>query len=184
MTHATSRLGEILRDGDKIGLRYERRLAHPQTKVWQALTESEHLEHWFPADIVGPRESGAALQFKFWAAKVQDATDELEAMEVDLADPVITGKLLTWDPPRVFEILWGSEHLHFELAEDGDATRLVLTVWPGGPGPRGLNGTAAGYHVCLDALVATVDGEVAADPERSLYRALEDEYAQVIEDSW
>ncbi|UMG93452.1 SRPBCC domain-containing protein [Nocardioides sp. TF02-7] len=51
--NAADRTGVLLRDGDRVGLRFERRLAHPPEKVWRALTESEHLRHWFPADIVG-----------------------------------------------------------------------------------------------------------------------------------
>ena len=67
----TNRLGEILRDADRYGLRYERRLRHPPERVWRALTESDALRHWMPADMVGERRAGADLVFPFWPAHVE-----------------------------------------------------------------------------------------------------------------
>src|SRR5690349_909928 len=46
-------------------LRFVRTLAHPPEKVWRALTEPEHLAVWFPTEIHGEREAGAALRFVF-----------------------------------------------------------------------------------------------------------------------
>jgi Activator of Hsp90 ATPase homolog 1-like protein len=55
-------MGEVMRDRDKWVLRYERVLRHAPEKVWAALTESEHLRHWMPCDIVGERGEGADLE--------------------------------------------------------------------------------------------------------------------------
>ena len=41
----TNRLGEILRDGDRYGLRYERRLRHPPEKVWRNTCGSGFAPH-------------------------------------------------------------------------------------------------------------------------------------------
>jgi len=49
--------GTLERAGDHSVLRYRRRLAHPQVKVWQALTEDEHLAAWFPTTIEGARRA-------------------------------------------------------------------------------------------------------------------------------
>ena len=81
-------LGEVLRDEDKWVLRYERVLRHPSEKVWAALTESEHLRHWMPCDIVGDRRAGADLRLPFWPAQV-----ERYAIE----EPVLHGKVLELD---------------------------------------------------------------------------------------
>lgn len=159
MTSATDRLGMLLRDGGQIAVRYERRYAHPPEQVWRAITESEQLRHWFPADIVGERRTGAALELPFW-------DDHVEAN--DIRTPVVEGRVLAWDPPRLFEWTWGTDRLRWELAADGDATLLRLTTWIGDPlahGPSGVSkdeatGTAsaaAGYHVCLDQLEALLD---------------------------
>jgi hypothetical protein len=63
-------LGQILSDGDRPSLRFERHLAHPPEKVWSAITESEHLQHWLPTDIVGDRRAGATIDLPFWPAHV------------------------------------------------------------------------------------------------------------------
>lgn len=159
MIPATDRLGTVLRDGDRIGLRYERHLRHSPERVWRALTEHDQLRHWFPADIVGDRVEGADLQLPFWPSHA-----EAFGLE-DL--PVAPGRVHAWNPPRVFEFSWDTERLRFELDAEGDGTVLTLTVWIGDPlahGPDGspdaASGTAsaaAGYHVCLDHLEALLD---------------------------
>ncbi|MET8796724.1 SRPBCC domain-containing protein [Nocardia sp. NPDC004568] len=180
MTDATRRLGEILRDGDRVGTRYERDLAHPPEKVWRALTESEHLRHWFPADIIGERRAGAEVRFRFWPESVDPASEEPAEAGSAPEDSVLPGRILTWEPPRLFEFLWEDEHLLFEIVPDGAGSRLLCTVWFGTPGPHGISGTAAGYHICLDALADLLDTGPGADPDRALILALGRRYAEVI----
>ncbi|GAB2681728.1 SRPBCC domain-containing protein [Nocardia goodfellowii] len=180
MTDVDQRLGDILRDDDRVGIRYERMLAHPPAKVWRALTESEHLRHWFPADILGERHTGAELRFRFWPEAVEHADTELTEAGVDLDDPELPGRILTWEPPRIFEFLWDDEHLRFEILAEGAGSRLLCTVWFGTPGPHGLPGTAAGYHFCLDALVEALDGRSVGYPDPEVSAALERRYAEVI----
>jgi uncharacterized protein YndB with AHSA1/START domain len=152
-----SRLGEVLREGERVKLRYERHLAHPPEKVWRALTESEQLRHWFPADIVGERQAGAALELRFWPETVADARDEIEAIGVDPNEATLPGEMRVWDPPRVLELTWDTDVLRYELEPDGVGTRLLFTTWLAEPGPTGTSGTAAGYHVCLDSLGLLLD---------------------------
>lgn len=149
-------------------LHFERRLRHSPDKVWRAITESEHLRHWMPCDIVGERRAGAALQLPFWpevAAKY--------AME----QPVLPGELLQWDPPRVFAWRWDTETLRFDLEPTDEGTLLRLTTVVGDQPPAWS--AAAGYHACLGSLVALLDGAVlgtVADldpsPLEARYRAL------------
>ena len=56
----TDELATLERAGDRTVLRYRRRLAHPQQKVWRALTEDDHLAAWFPTAIEGTRSAGFA----------------------------------------------------------------------------------------------------------------------------
>jgi uncharacterized protein YndB with AHSA1/START domain len=180
-----SRMGEVVRDGDRTGLRYERRLAHPAEKVWRAITESEHLRHWFPADIVGERRTGARVSMPFWPESVERGAAELEAAGIDLDDAVLPGEIRAWDPPRLFELIWGdsqgsSDLLRFELEPEGDSTRLVFTTWLGEPGPAGHAGTGAGYHVCLDELQELLDTGSAAVPSAEEIAELEQTYAAVL----
>src|SRR5436309_190483 len=55
---------ERLDDG-RWRLRFTRTLPYPREKVWRAITEPEHLEHWFPTTIEGERAAGAPLRFAF-----------------------------------------------------------------------------------------------------------------------
>ncbi|WP_280418957.1 SRPBCC domain-containing protein [Nocardia carnea] len=181
MTGVTQRLGEVLRDGDRVGTRYERILAHPPAKVWRAITESGHLRHWFPADILGERRAGAEIRFRFWPEAVEQASAELTEMEVDLGDPELPGRILTWDPPRLFEFLWDDEHLRFDLLAEDPGTRLVCTVWFGTPGPHGLSGTATGYHVCLDELVDSLAGRPIDLPDPDEVAELRRRYTEAVD---
>lgn len=163
-------LGRLLRDGDRVGLRFERDLAHPPERVWRALTESDDLRHWMPCDIVGRREAGAAIRLPFWpdvAAKHQ------------IEDADLPGRILTWDPPHTFAWRWDTDDLIFELTPTATGTRLVFTTWIGRT--PGVELTAAGYHVCFDQLVTLLDDGSAppfVDVDPSPYEALYAPFAE------
>ena len=173
-------LGTVSRDGEVVVLAYERELAHAPEKVWRAITESEHLRRWFPADIVGERAAGADLRFVFWPEAVANAGEEIEATGVALDDPALPGRMITWEPPRLLELRWDTEHLRFDLDPVGGGTRLRLTVRASEPGPRGYESNAAGYHVCFDALVAHLDGRSTSIFDDPRTMQLEGEYADLV----
>lgn len=162
----THPLGEIIRDDDgRVGLRFERTLSHPPQRVWQALTDSDQLRHWMPCDIVGPREDGAEIMVPFW--------DDVAA-KYSLEDPVLPGRIVTWDPPHRFAWEWDDELISFLLEPEAGGTRLTLTVRIGTKAP-GADKVAAGYHVCLDQLAALVDTGSAPpfiDADPSPYEAI------------
>jgi hypothetical protein len=74
MPEATATYGDLdqLDDG-RWQLRFTRVLSHPVEKVWRAITEPDHLAHWFPTTIEGERAAGAPLRFSFeedqWPAR-------------------------------------------------------------------------------------------------------------------
>lgn len=173
-------LGEFHRDGDTVVLRYQRTLDHAPRKVWRAITESEHLRAWFPADIIGERAVGAELKLAFWPEAIEQAGDEIEASGLSLDDAVLPGRLLAWEPPHLFEFTWDTERLHFALEPHGSGTKLTVTIRVEQPGPRGFASTATGYHVCIDALVAHLDGEAADIFDQEAISALEVEYAALL----
>lgn len=140
-------LGRIVRDDHGTALHFERDLAQAPERVWRALTESDQLRCWMPCDLVGPREEGAELMVPFW--------DDLAA-KYAIDDPVLTGRILTWDPFRRFAWTWDDEELTFDLEPTATGTRLTLVVRLGSKGP-GAASTAAGYHACLDQLVALME---------------------------
>lgn len=156
---ATQRMGEVLHDGDRIGLRYRRWLRHHPDKVWRAITESEHLRHWMPCDIVGERRAGADIELPFWA-------EHVEKYSID--EPLLHGRIVAWEPPRRFEWTWGPDVLLFELAPADEGTELTFTTWLEDADPDGAANTAGGYHMCLDHLEQLLDtgpGAKLTDPQ-------------------
>jgi uncharacterized protein YndB with AHSA1/START domain len=159
------RMGTVVQADGAWVLRYERTLAHPPEKVWRALTESQHLEHWLPCDIVGDRREGATVELPFWPAFVE---------RYDIEEVVGTGRITVWQPPTTFEWWWDGDRLRWELTPQGAGTSLVFTTWIGDPS-IGAD-AAAGYHVCLDRLEALLDtGRAAALEDHP--SALEARYA-------
>ncbi len=136
--------GTLERVGDMSILRYRRRLAHPQQKVWRAITEDADLAAWFPTTIEGARRAGAPLRFSF---------REGEAAPFD-------GEMLAFVPPSLMELRWADDVLRFELEPGSDPAssacilRLTVTFPEHGKAAR----DAAGWHVCLEQLGAACDG--------------------------
>jgi uncharacterized protein YndB with AHSA1/START domain len=100
-------------------LRVQRRLAHAPEAVWKALTDPDEIVQWMQAA----------------AATV----DGRAGGQVDIEAVLhVTGTVLRWDPPRLFEHefrLAPSRHipggedavLRYELEPDGDGCLLTMT---------------------------------------------------------
>lgn len=145
-------LGTLAHDGDRWTLTFTRRLPHPPGKVWRAVTEPEHLAAWFPQEIVGDRRAGAALRF------VMSGGDEF------------SGEMIAFDPPSIMKFMWGTDLLTIELQADGDGTVLTLTDSFAEQGKAARD--AAGWHECIDRLVAELDGNEQrpwGEPWRDLF---------------
>ncbi len=125
-------------------LRFTRELAHPPERVWRALTEPEHQQVWFPDEVEGDWVLGGKLCFRF---KTGDSFD---------------GEVLALDPPRLLEFSWGPDTIRIEVAErpGGSTLTLLDTIREQGKAAR----DAAGWHECLDRLVADLDGRPVPPP--------------------
>jgi uncharacterized protein YndB with AHSA1/START domain len=124
-------------------LRFERRLAHGQDRVWRAITDPDELKEWFPAAVIYEPRVGAPMHFDFGGAAGQD---------------VWPGEVTDWDPPRAFAFRWGEDELRFELSAAGDDTLLVFThSFAHQPGKPARD--AAGWEACLEAFDALLEGE-------------------------
>ncbi|HEY7486348.1 MAG TPA: SRPBCC family protein [Streptosporangiaceae bacterium] len=150
-------------------LRFERRLKHPVEKVWQAITDPAELAHWFPQKVEGassvdggPFVVGAKLRFPFEREVVMDG----EAL------PDFEGEVLEVDPPRVLMYTWADDVLRFELIPDGPGCLLVFTDTFSERGKAARDG--AGWHVCLEGLVALLDG--TAPPPEDRWKGLYETY--------
>ena len=164
-------MGEVLRDGHRIGLRFVRHFSHPLERVWSALTESDQLRHWMPCDIVGERRAGADVELPFWPAQVA---------RYQLEETSVRGRIEVWEPPQIFQWTWGGDVLRFELERSDGETTLTFTTWLESPDPDGAVSAAGGYHVCLSQLGVLLDTG-AAPPlvdRDSEARGLQDAYAE------
>jgi uncharacterized protein YndB with AHSA1/START domain len=133
--------GTLTRRGDRWELRFERRLPHPPEKVWRAITEPEHLAAWFPSEVHGEREAGAALTFVFTRGE----------------GPPTEGEILVYDPPSTFEFRWEKEVLRFDLRAEGEGCVLTFVDTFDELGKAARDG--AGWHACLDVLGHHLAGE-------------------------
>jgi uncharacterized protein YndB with AHSA1/START domain len=149
--------GTLERQGDAGVITFTRRLHHPPEKVWRAVTEPDQMTAWFPHTMLGDRETGAKLRF---------VTD-------DASDDGFDGEMLVFDPPSVMELMWGPDRLRIEVRPDGDGTLLTLvdTFDEFGKAAR----DAAGWHSCLDALAADLDG---ATPPGEVWREVNPVYQE------
>ena len=74
MTTTASRHGTVQRDGNGGTIRFERVLAHPVDRVWEAVTTPEGLADWwlpFPASITVDLAVGGEISFS--AAELGEA---------------------------------------------------------------------------------------------------------------
>jgi uncharacterized protein YndB with AHSA1/START domain len=128
-------------------LRHQRRLAHPPEEVWKALTNAADVMQWMQA----PRAT----------------IDGQPNGQVDIETPLhITGRILTWEPPRVFEhefqlapskLAPAGENavLRYDLEPDGDGCLLTMTFTRLTPATARL--FTGGIHKGLDRLAAHLD---------------------------
>src|SRR5437867_263911 len=91
-TSPTSRSGTLTFEGDYATLTFERRIRHPVKLVWEAITEPEHLARWYLTKARVEAREGGSIEYLTGPAQVR-----------------VTGKILIWEPPRVFEHEWNVE---------------------------------------------------------------------------
>ena len=125
----------MLKDGEKWTLVLVRKLAHSPAKVWQALTDPEHLREWAPFD--SDRNLGAI------------GTANLTT--VGAPKPLVSEtQVKRADAPKVLEFSWGAQDIRWEL-EPMKAGGTRLTLWHN-IDRRFVSMGAAGWHICLDVL--------------------------------
>jgi len=144
-----SRDGTIHTDGDRATITFQRRLPHPIERVWAAITDPAERGAWFGPTTIDAREGG----------RIDMVSEGPPAPE---AARRMSGRILAWDPPRLFEHEWhqsivGETVVRYELAEDGAGTLLTFTH--ARLRVRDAKGYIPGEHAYLDRLEARLDGE-------------------------
>ncbi len=152
------------RDGHH-ALVFERRLAHPPQRVWQALVGYEELAQWHPTPFVlGESQPAAGEPVRYRPLHASPAMPH--------------GRLLEFEPPRLLAYTWGDDQLRWELREDGSGCVLTLT--------HSFNDRfkaardAAGWHLCLDALSSWLQG--SSRPSRGATPRLPDGWCELNRD--
>ncbi len=144
------RKGTVTFEGEHATIAFERRYAHPVQAVWDALTNPEHLARWYMTRARLDARPGGSIDYVSGISQFH-----------------VTGKILTWDPPRVFEHEWNvepREHLpkgeravvRWELTPDGDGT--ILRITHRHLTPQTAKGFVSGTHAFLDRLEDQLDG--------------------------
>jgi uncharacterized protein YndB with AHSA1/START domain len=132
---------EIKKAGDNWTLVLVRNLRHPPARVWQALTDPEHLREWAPFD--SDRNLGAVGTAKL--TTVGAPTPHVTESHIKQADA-----------PKTLEYSWGGNDIRWELEPLGGGTRL--TLWHNID--RGyISMGAAGWHICFDVLEQFLAGD-------------------------
>ena len=119
----------VNKDGDKWTLILVREMRHPPEKVWQAITEPEHLREWAPFDVDRSLGTAGSTVKLTWAG----------------TGNVSEAKVTRADAPRILEF----QDLRWELEPLDGGTRL--TLWHS-IDRRFIAWGAAGWHICIDVL--------------------------------
>jgi uncharacterized protein YndB with AHSA1/START domain len=156
----------IQKDGEKWTLVLVRELHHPPEKVWQALTDPNHLREWAPFEADGSLAvAGTTVKLTTVAAPTPHVTE---------------AKVTRADAPRALEYNWGDHEMRWELKPSGGGTRL--TLWTN-IGRRFIAMGAAGWHICFDVLDHVLSGTplgriVGAEAMKFGWQRLNAEYAK------
>jgi uncharacterized protein YndB with AHSA1/START domain len=146
----------------KPAVRFVRELSRPRDAVWRMVTDPAELAHWFPCEVqLGELRPGAPMRFVF------DRDFTLE------------GEVLECEEPARFAFRWGEDVLAFTLEEHDGGTRLTLLHVLNEEGAPSAAKTAAGWHLCLDALADRLHGRPAPAPSQGPtpeWRARYEEY--------
>ena len=141
--------GDVIIEGDRATIVFRRTLHHSIDRVWQAVTDPNELSAWLLQSATIEPHPGGRIEY------------------VSSPDPIVWyGKILVWDPPRVYEHEFNtdpdprwSDHIQaerttarWELDARGEFTVLTLTFR--GFTRRVATGFAPGTHAFLDRLEA------------------------------
>ncbi len=129
------------KQGEEWTLILVRELAHPPARVWEAITDPEHLREWAPFD----------------ADRNLGKTGAATLTTVGAPTPMVSASQVTRaEAPKVLELDWGGREMRWEL-EPLAGNRTRLTLWHN-IDRRYIAMGAAGWHVCFDVLERALAG--------------------------
>ena len=143
---------EIRKHGDHATLVFRRYLRHPPERVWAAITDPAQLRGWLLTEARIDGRVGGHVELVTTNYRV-----------------VATGRVLSWDPPKLFEHEWNvapggalpndeRSVVRWELSPHDAGTLLTLTQ------ANLTEPTARGYQVGLEAFLDRLNAQLAAEP--------------------
>ena len=168
--------GELL---DESTVKFERLLPGPVERVWAFLTEGEKRARWLCGGDVGAGEGGH-VDMHFHNVSLSRSTHN-DIPRPDKYDDrpekmSFAGKVTRYEPMKLLEHTWefGDENslVRYELMEEGDRVRLVLTHRRLETADTVL-GVSGGWHTHLNVLEDILNGETL----RGFYR-MQEQYEQ------
>jgi len=142
--------GQVTIAGGYATIVFKRVLPHAPELVWKSITDPQELKEWLMCS----------------SAKIDGRTGGTVEMIAGPAQFHVRGRILAWDPPKVYEHEWKVDPVppmprgedavfRYELIPQGASTLLTVTY-------RRLTketalGFAPGTHVLLDRLEAQLD---------------------------
>lgn len=140
-------------------IRMERLLHASVETVWRWLTEPELRRLWFAGGSIDGRVDGE-IDLVFGHDELSDDEVPYPAKYAEFKGTARRERIVMYDPPHRFAMSWAEGRegtAMFELFEDGDCTRLVLTH-SGISGPAPMANFGGGWHAHLTVLEARLRG--------------------------
>ena len=150
--------GTVTIEGEYATLTYKRHLSYPREVVWKAITDPKELAGWMNTKAAIDGLNGGAIDF----------VNTVSGFHTE-------GRILVWDPQRVFEHEWhitpnpslpdGEPEaiIRWELKQDGDSNNTLLTLTHIRLTKSTSQNFAPGWHAYLDRLEASLSNEVLPD---------------------
>lgn len=128
MTNAAADFGVITEAGT---IRFERLLPGPIERVWAWLTESEKRGRWLASGEMDLRPGGE-FELVWRNSELTSHDDPPPPPYAGQEEFRMKGQILRAEPPRLLVQSWNEpdgtvSEVRFELAEQGDKVRLILT---------------------------------------------------------
>lgn len=157
-------------------LRFERTLPGPIDRVWEYITNAEKRSKWFCGGTTG-LNAGDSINFVFQNSQLGSPPEPTPEKYKEYGDGFVSeAVVLKAVKPSLFVIEWEGK-VTFELAEEGEMVKLILTHENLADSVDARIGTLGGWHTHLDILVEVVQG---IEPKSfwPVHMALEKEYEQ------
>jgi uncharacterized protein YndB with AHSA1/START domain len=164
--------GSVHAEQGRWSLRMERDIPHPAEVVWAALTKADQVRRWAP----------------YAPARDLDVVGDVSLPQAEGGEPAEgsaePGEVLEVDRPRLLVLLWGGHMVRYELTptHPGHVHLVLIHIFDQ---REEAPDYASGWHLCLSALIARLDGQdvppVAGSAARDYgWEALREDYAELL----